>query len=203
MRRASGAAVTALLGDARRGDGAGGSAEVAEWHLRHGAAQLLCVPPATPVPHHVVIHTLDQGARRATVPVAASLLRHVAAEAVYLGIHPGTSSERERAEYTRDLLDARSAALASHGLDMRTELRFGQVGEELRKELDGHANSMLVLGASDPRSIDWTWLGGLLEAEPARPVLIVNAAPADRAQEQLSPWPPAGSANPASFRALD
>jgi sulfate/thiosulfate transport system ATP-binding protein len=160
-----------------------GSAEVAEWHLRHGAAQLLCVPPATPVPQHVVIHTLDPGARRATVPVAASLLRHVAAEAVYLGIHPATSSERERAEYTRDLLDARSAALASHGLDMRTELRFGAVGEELRKELDNHPNSMLVLGTSDPDSIDWKWLGGLLEGLPQRPVLIVNAAPADRTRE--------------------
>jgi nucleotide-binding universal stress UspA family protein len=160
-----------------------GSAEVAQWHIRHGAAQLLCVPPATPLPQHVVIHTLDQGARRATVPVAASLLRHVAAEAVYLGIHPKVSSERERAEYMRDLLDARSAALASHGLDMRTELRFGEVGEELRKELDGHANSMLVLGTSDADSIDWKWLDGLLEGLPQRPVLIVNAAGAARAKE--------------------
>ncbi len=160
-----------------------GSTEAAKWLVRHGSMQLLCAAPTAPVPQHVVIHTLDPGARRATVPVAASLLRHVAAEAVYLGIHPAISSEKERAGYMRDLLDARAAALASHGLDMRTELRFGQVGEELRKELDGHANSMLVLGASDPRSIDWTWLGGLLEAEPARPVLIVNAAPADGAQD--------------------
>jgi Tat protein secretion system quality control protein TatD with DNase activity len=131
----------------------------------------------------VVVHTLDPAARRATVPVAASLLRHVAAEAVYLGIHPPASGERERAEFTRDLLDARSAALAEHGLDMRTELRFGNVAEELVKELSANENSMLVLGTSDPDSIDWSWLGRLLEGQPERPVLIVNAGRGDHAGE--------------------
>jgi sulfate transport system ATP-binding protein len=160
-----------------------GSAEAAEWQLRHGAVQLLCVPTAAMLPTHVVVHTLDPAARRATVPVAASLLRHVAAEAVYLGIHPTASSERERAEFTRDLLDARSAALAEHGLDMRTELRFGDVAEELVKELSANENSMLVLGTSDPDSIDWSWLGRLLEGQPERPVLIVNAGRGDHAGE--------------------
>ncbi len=160
-----------------------GSAEYAEWQLRHGAVQLLCVPPAAMLPTHVVVHTLDPAARRATVPVAASLLRHVAAEAVYLGIHPSGSSERERAEYTRDLLDARSAALTEHGLDMRTELRFGNVAEELVKELSAHESSLLVLGTSEPDSIDWSWLGRLLEGPPERPVLIVNAGRGDHAGE--------------------
>jgi sulfate/thiosulfate transport system ATP-binding protein len=161
-----------------------GSAEMAEWQLRHGAAQLLCVPPTAPLPAHVVIHTLDAEARRAIVPVAASLLRHVAAEAVYLGIHPAAASETDRAARMRDLLDTRSAALAEHGLDMRTELRFGAVGDELQRELATHANSMLVLGTSDPDRIDWTWLGRLLEGQPERPVLIVNASPAGPAGER-------------------
>src|SRR5512143_3817881 len=80
-----------------------GSGEAAEWQVRNGGRQLLCVPQSAPLPQHVVIHTLDAAAREATVPVAASLLRHVAAEAVYLGIHPETAAERERAEFTRDL----------------------------------------------------------------------------------------------------
>ncbi len=152
-----------------------GSAEAAQWQLRHGARQLLCVPPSASLPAHVVIHALDNDALRATVPVAASLLRHVAAEAVYLGIHPSMSIETERAAYMRDLLDTRSTALAEHGLDMRTELRFGATGEELQRELDAHPNSMLVLGTSDPDRIDWEWLGRLLEGQPERSVLIVNA----------------------------
>ena len=161
-----------------------GAAAAAEWQLAHGAAQLLCVPPGATLPTHVVVHTLDAAARRATVPVAASLLRHVAAEAVYLGIHPSDSSERARAEFMRDLLDARSAALAEHGLDMRTELRFGPIAEELQRELDLHAGSMLVLGVSDPETIDWSWLGRLLEGSPERAVLIVNAGRGDSAAEQ-------------------
>ena len=160
-----------------------GSAQAAEWLLNHGAAQLLCVPPTAALPAHVVIHTLDADARRATVPVAASLLRHVAAEAVYLGIHPTISLETDRAAYMRDLLDARSAALADHGLDMRTELRFGDTAAELQRELAAHENSMLVLGTSDPARIDWAWLGSLLERQPDRPVLIVNAQP-DRSPER-------------------
>ena len=42
-----------------------GSAEAALWQLRHGAVQLLCVPPAAPAPNHVVIHTLDPRSRQA------------------------------------------------------------------------------------------------------------------------------------------
>jgi hypothetical protein len=150
-----------------------GGAQAAEWQLRHGAAQLLCVPVNAPLPTRVLIHALDPEAVRATVPVAASLLRHVAAEAVYLGIHP--VSEADRAGRMRDLLDTRSAALAEHGLDMRTELRFGETGDELKRELSLYENAMLVLGTSDPGRIDWRWLGELLEGQPGRPILIVNA----------------------------
>jgi hypothetical protein len=161
-----------------------GCAQAAEWQLQHGAVQLLCVPPNAPLPTRMVIHALDADARRATVPVAASLLRHVAAEAVYLGIHPAASSETDRAGCMRELLDTRSAALAEHGLDMRTELRFGEIGGELQHELGLHENAMLVLGTSDPGRIDWRWLGGLLDGQPERPVLIVNAARAEQWAER-------------------
>jgi sulfate transport system ATP-binding protein len=154
-------------------------AAAAEWHLTHGAVQLLCVPPGGPLPNHVVIHTLDAESRRATLAVAASLLRHVAAEAIYLGIQPATSAESERAAYMRDLLDARSAALADHGLDMRTELRPGAVTDELHKELAAYELSMLVLGTSNPAAIPRDWLKSLLDSNPARPVLIVNSVRAE------------------------
>ncbi len=160
-----------------------GCAAAAEWQLRNGAAQLLCVPPSAPLPTHVVIHTLDRDALRATVAVAASLLRHVAAESVYLSIHADDANEKQRAEFTRELLDARSSALAEHGLDMRTELRFGAVQNELQRELDAHPNTMLLLGTADPGHIDWPWLGRLLEGQPERPVLIVNAAPTNAASD--------------------
>jgi sulfate transport system ATP-binding protein len=161
-----------------------GAAAAAEWQLGNGAVQLLCVPTEAPLPKRIIIHALDAEARRATVPVAASLLRHVPAEAVYLGVHPLGTAESERAESLRDLLDARSAALAEHGLDMRTELRFGDLGEELTREIAADEGSMLVLGTSSPQTIDWGWLGGLLEGPLQRPVMIVSAARPARARER-------------------
>jgi sulfate/thiosulfate transport system ATP-binding protein len=159
------------------------SAAAAEWHLTHGAVQLLCVPPPAALPNHVVIHALDAESRRATLAVAASLLRHVAAEAIYLGIQPASSAETERAAYMRDLLDARSAAQADHGLDMRTELRPGDVADELQKELAAYELGMLVLGTSNPAAIPRDWLKSLLETQPSRPVLIVNSARAETQQD--------------------
>jgi hypothetical protein len=160
------------------------SARDAEWLLRHGAAQLLCVPTSAPLPGHVVIHVLDEASRNATLAVAASLLRHVPAEAVYLGIHPAATTESDRAEYMRQLLDARSIAVATHGLDMRTELRFGDLEAELNRELSAAEDSMLVLGSSDPACIRHEWLASLIEGPSERPVLIVRATGADEAPER-------------------
>jgi sulfate transport system ATP-binding protein len=160
-----------------------GSAQAAQWQLRHGASQLLCVPPHGPLPRQVLIHALDAESRRATLAVAASLLRHVAAEAVYLGIHPATALEGERAACTRDLLDARSVALNEHGLDMRTELRSGEAMPELLRELAATEQGMLVIGTSDPGRLPQDWLAAILEGTPARPVLVVNASRVDAAAE--------------------
>jgi hypothetical protein len=98
---------------------------------------------------------------------------------VYFGIHPAVSLERERAAGMRDLLDARSVALAEHGLDMRTELRAGDVAAELQQELLLHPHGMLVLGTSNPEALRWDWLAALLEGPAQRAVLIVNASRAD------------------------
>ena len=96
-----------------------------DWHLRHGAEQILCLPPTEPLPTHVVISVPDAAARDGTLAVAASLLRHIPAEAIYLAIHPSDTPEQARSACLRDLLDVRTAALSRHGLDMRTETRFG------------------------------------------------------------------------------
>jgi sulfate transport system ATP-binding protein len=156
-----------------------GSAAVAEWQLRHGAEQLLCVPPAAPVPTHVVILAPDAAARDGMLAVAASVLRHIPAEAIYLAIHPEGTPEQARGECLRELLDARTAALERHGLDMRTEARFGDVGTVLDRELVTHEHTMLVLGLADLDRLDGQRLVALLEGVAERPVLIVHPAGSD------------------------
>jgi nucleotide-binding universal stress UspA family protein len=49
----------------------------------------------------------------------------------------------------RELLDARSEAQAAHGLEMRTELRFGDVAQELVRRLGESPAQMLIIGVTD------------------------------------------------------
>ncbi len=144
----------------------------AEWLLQHGAGQVLVLPEKTSAPHRVLIHWADEPVRGATLAVAASVLRHVSAEAVYVGILPDRTPAAQRPHGMRALLDARSEAQAVHGLEMRTELRFGDVAQELARRLGEAPGQMLVLGVCNVTGLAERF-GSLLDA--ARwPVLIVR-----------------------------
>jgi hypothetical protein len=159
----AGAAVIAAQPDVR--------AQV-EWLLRHGAHEVLILPPAAPPPQRVLIHWVDEGARRATLAVSASLLRHVSAEAVYVGILPEDTPDAQRPRGMRALLDARSEAQAVHGLEMRTELRFGNAADELARQLSESQDPLLILGLCDIARLGERF-GRLLAEAPRWPVLIV------------------------------
>ena len=90
------------------------------------------LPQNAQPPQRVLIHWADEAVRSATLAVSASVLRHVSAEAVYVGIMPQQTPTAKRPHGMRALLDARSEAQAVHGLEMRTELRFGDVSTSSR-----------------------------------------------------------------------
>jgi sulfate/thiosulfate transport system ATP-binding protein len=115
-----------------------------------GVRPVLCLPENAAAPGRVIVHFAGQVARRGTLAVTASLLRHVPAEAVFLGILPQGSAERTRTAGVRQLLDVRSEAQAGHGLDVRTELRLGDRIEELLRELESQSGQMLILGLPEP-----------------------------------------------------
>jgi sulfate transport system ATP-binding protein len=119
----------------------------AEWLLRRGAKDLLVLPEHAQAPQRVLIHWMGEAARSATLGMSASVLRHVPAEAVYVGIFAGESNQRPQG--MRELLDARSEAQAAHGLEMRTELRFGDVAQELAQRLAESPAQMLIVGVTD------------------------------------------------------
>jgi sulfate/thiosulfate transport system ATP-binding protein len=154
-------------------DGAEGEpARRAEWLLRRGARDLLVLPPHTVTPRRVLIHWMSEGARSATLAMSASVLRHLPAEAVYVGILPNDSAGVHKPQGLRALLDARSEAQAAHGLEMRTELRFGEPTVELSARLAEAPAQMLIVGVTE--------LGGFGERFGALldggrwPVLIVQ-----------------------------
>ncbi len=121
-------------------------AHQAEWLLKHGADEVLILPLNASPPQRVLIHWADEAVRGATLAVSASVLRHVSAEAVYVGIMPDMTPTAQRPHGMRALLDARSEAQAVHGLEMRTELRFGDVAHELARQLGEAPGQMLILG---------------------------------------------------------
>ncbi len=139
--------------------------------LSRGAFPVLCLPPESGAPTRVLVHFVGQVARRATLAVTASLLRHVPAEAVFLGILPAQIPERARTAGVRQLLDVRSEAQAGHGLDVRTELRFGDRIPELLRELRTQPGHMLILGLPEPGSLPENF-EALLTQSPGWPVLL-------------------------------
>lgn len=143
-----------------------------EWLLRNGAAEVLVLPAQIAPPQKVLIHWADDIARRPTLAVAASLLRHVAAEAVYVGILPEGATDSQRPFGMRTLLDARSEAQAVHGLEMRTELRFGAAADELQRQLSDAPDQMLILGIADLADLRQRF-AALLAAPPPYSMMIV------------------------------
>jgi ABC-type Fe3+/spermidine/putrescine transport system ATPase subunit len=147
-------------------------AHQAEWLLKRGANEVLILPMNASPPQRVLIHWADEAVRSATLAVSASVLRHVSAEAVYVGIMPNMTPTASRPHGMRALLDARSEAQAVHGLEMRTELRFGEVSHELARQLGETPGQVLILGVCEVARLVERF-GSLLES--ARwPVLIVR-----------------------------
>jgi len=150
----------------------GAGAQDAEWLLRRGAQDLLVLPEHTAMPQRVLIHWMSEAARSATLGVSASVLRHIPAEAVYVGIFPADAQRSPHG--LRALLDARSEAQATHGLEMRTELGFGDVAEELARRLAQAPAQMLIVGVTEPERFAERF--GPLLAGGQWPVLIVQRA---------------------------
>ena len=130
----------------------GDNAQRAEWLLRRGVKDLLVLPSHAAPPQRVLIHWMGEAARSATLAVSASVVRHVSAEAVYVGIFPGRSDSERHSHGMRELLDARSEAQATHGLEMRTELHFGDVAQELTRRLAEAPAQMLIVGITELKS---------------------------------------------------
>jgi sulfate transport system ATP-binding protein len=144
----------------------------AQWLLQRGAEEILVLPQNAIPPQRVLIHWAHESVRRATLAVSASILRHVSAEAIYIGILPTQTPAAQRPHGMRALLDARSEAQAVHGLEMRTELRFGDVSHELARQLGELAGQMLILGIRGNKDLAERF--GSLFAESRWPVLIVH-----------------------------
>jgi len=140
--------------------------------LRAGANEVLLLNADTALPQQVCMYWADDAARHATLAVAASLLRHLPAEALCIATAPAGRRDPLRAQALRALLDARSEARAAHALETRTELVPGEGPSAVADFLSGLAAPLLVLGAADTTAAHAAL--NLLNARlPAMPVMLV------------------------------
>ena len=121
------------------------SAERAEWLLRRGARDLLVLPDEARAAA-ARAHSLDRrsGAQRD----ARGLGERAAARARRGGLRrrvPRAGGDAHP-QGMRELLDARSEAQAAHGLEMRTELHFGDAEQQLARRLAESPAQMLIIG---------------------------------------------------------
>ncbi|MGH8326122.1 MAG: ATP-binding cassette domain-containing protein [Steroidobacteraceae bacterium] len=144
----------------------------AKWLLEHGVAEILILPEHAPPPQRVLIHWTDESARSATLAMSASVLRHLAAEAIYVDVLPEHTPAAERSLGIRALLDARSQARAAHGLEIRTEMRFGVAAQALEQWLEESPRHMLIAGIAAVSQFD-SELAALL-IRPRWPVLLIH-----------------------------
>ena len=154
-----------------------------DWLLAHGASEVLLLPQDYTPATRVLIHWTAETARRATLAVAASVLRHVPAEAMYLNIVPGSDTDVPQGNAMRALLDARSEAQTMHGLEMRTELRYGDSAQALAQQIGEQRDQILILGIADRAEITQQF-AELLQAARHIPLLVVYRGVAATAQRK-------------------
>jgi sulfate transport system ATP-binding protein len=115
--------------------------------LEAGANELLLLTERIAIPRQICIYWTDPAARGGTLAVAASLLRHIPAEAICVAGAPGARRDPRRAAALRALLDARSEARAAHALETRTELLPDDSVSALTDYVAGLDTALLVAGA--------------------------------------------------------
>jgi sulfate transport system ATP-binding protein len=151
-----------------------GSASAAEWLLRHGARQLLCLPPIPALPRQCLIQPSGDDARPAVMAVAASVLRHVAAEATLFGTAlPGVPGQ-DKALYRQLLSELRDVTLGPLTSATKVVPLDGDSDAQLLQQLEALPESMLVLGLSEGDPVDRERLARFLERPAPRPVLFVR-----------------------------
>jgi sulfate/thiosulfate transport system ATP-binding protein len=140
--------------------------------LKAGANELLLLSDRNAIPRQICIYWTDAAARGGTLAVAASLLRHIPAEAICVAGAPGARRDPRRAAALRALLDARSEARAAHALETRTELLADDSVSALTDYVAGLDTPLLVVGAVNAAEAA-ALLEHCLARLPQVPVLLV------------------------------
>jgi sulfate transport system ATP-binding protein len=145
--------------------------------LAVGLHHVLCVPGPAPVPRRVLLALARGEPGKVDAAFTGRLGRHLSAEVTVLSVMPQREDDPEVAA-TERYLAAAARTVTSAGCKASTRLRFGDVEEEIRRELDEGGHELLVVGAPQALAGSRPRVGGvvarLLEAA-SHPVVIVRS----------------------------
>ena len=147
---------------------------LAEQVLRAGQHHLLLVPagaqpgaPSSRIPARALVCVAVGEPGKEDVAFSGRLLRHLRAEATILTVNPGTNpanpSEPGAVARAERFLEGNRRAMARLGVPVTTRIRYGEVRDEIRAQIDEEQHDLLVLGVPLPRRGGAISLGGFIE----------------------------------------
>jgi sulfate/thiosulfate transport system ATP-binding protein len=153
--------------------------EIAEHLLRTSQNHLLLVPCPQAPPSRALICVSAGEPGKDDILFAGRLIRHLGADATLMTVHPVREVETQAQKRIDRFLENGIKTLSVLGVPARTEIRSGNVVEEIVKETTTGGYDLLVLGAPlAPKSGDISLEGvvwDVIQQLQDRPILIVRS----------------------------
>ncbi len=121
--------------------------ELAEHILRNSQNHLLLVPSPQEPSANALICVSPGEPGKDDILFAGRLIRHLGADATLLTVHPGSDVGPQAKRRIERFLADGTRTLSVLGVPAKTEIRYGNVVEEIIKEITANGYDFLVLGA--------------------------------------------------------
>jgi len=166
--------------------------------VAQGARRILCIPPDSPLPGRIRVHSGGEVPRSELLALVSSVMRHLPVEAGFVSLQRPAASRSEVVESHRALLDARAELRGGHGLDLRTDSHVGDLRSWVQEMAALPEPTLLVLGLPNSQAALVGRLNGelasLFEAGARLPLLLAVGAGAARRTDAALPAAPGGAA---------
>jgi hypothetical protein len=154
--------------------------ELAEYILRTSQNHLLLVPSPQAPPMQALICVSPGEPGKDDILFAGRLIRHMGADATLMTVHSGRELEPQTKSRIDRFLEDGIRTLSVLGVPAKTEIRSGDVVEQIIKEITTAGYDFLVLGAPLARKRGELNLEGIvwevIQQVQNRPILIVRSA---------------------------
>lgn len=158
--------------------------DVVERLLQVGDHHLLLIRQMQAPPTRILVCVKGGEPGKETIRFAGRLVRHLAASATLLAVTPAADMTSQVQEHTTRFLAAGTHTLAVLGVPAQTLIRIGDVGEQIRAELQTGHYDMLVVGAPLRGQRGLGIAGTIVQDVTTCPILIVRSPAAIAHPEQ-------------------